>query len=201
MKKLLFAVVALIMWPAAAQEFKEGVHYDVIAETATAKPEAIEFFSFYCGACFRYEPIAAELKAAYPDAFRKSHVPVGNDDFAKSILRATVVAERMKVADGFSATYFRRQHVENNPVMEIQDLHDMLRTQGIAQDQIEKAMGSFMVKVAADRIQKEAEKYDVTVTPTFIINGKYRINPRGLGDSQDFTADMVKLVGHLLEKK
>ena len=41
---LLFAVMALIMWPAAAQDFKEGVHYEVIAETATAKPEAIEFF-------------------------------------------------------------------------------------------------------------------------------------------------------------
>lgn len=201
MKKLLFAVVALIMWPVAAQDFKEGVHYDVIAETATAKPEAIEFYSFYCPACFRYEPIAADLKAAYPDAFRKSHVPIGNDDFAKSLLRATVVAERMKVAEGFSAMYFRRQHVENNPVLKVQDLHDILRAQGVAADQIDKAMNSFMVKVAADRIEKEADKYDVRATPTFIVNGKYRINPQGLGSSQDFGGDMVKLVGYLLDKK
>ena len=201
MKKLLFAVMALIMWPAAAQDFKEGVHYEVIAETATAKPEAIEFFSFYCGACFRYEPIAAALKAAYPSAFRKSHVPVGNDEFAKSILRATVVAERMKVAEGFSAMYFRRQHVEQKPVMKVQDLHDMLRAQGLTDDQVEKAMSSFMVKVAADRIEKEAEKYSVRVTPTFIVNGKYRINPQGLADSEEFTTEMVKLVGYLLDKK
>ena len=201
MKKLLFAVLALIMWPAAAQDFKEGVHYEVIAETATAKPEAIEFFSFYCGACFRYEPIAAALKEAYPDSFRKSPVPVGNDEFAKSILRATVVAERLKVAEGFSSMFFRRQHVERNPVMTVQDLQDILRAQGLADDQVNKAMSSFMVKVAADRIEKEAEKYDVRVTPTFIVNGKYRINPQGLGDSQDFSADMVKLVGYLLEQK
>lgn len=201
MKKLLLAVLALVMWPVAAQNFEEGVHYEVINETVTEKPEAVEFFSFYCGACYRYEPIAAALKAAYPDSFRKSHVPIGNDAFANDLLRAIVVAERLKVFDGFSSAFFKRNFVDNNRVLKTQDLYDLLRAQNVEQDKAEKAMNSFMVKVAADRTAKDADKYRVTVTPTFIINGKYRIKPEGLSDSEDFTADMVKLVGFLLEQR
>ena len=50
MKKLIFLVAAFFMAPAlvAQTAYEEGVHYDVISEQKTTKPEVKEFFSYYC---------------------------------------------------------------------------------------------------------------------------------------------------------
>lgn len=46
MKKILLILAAIFMLPCAnaAPEFKEGVNYDVLKQTATAQPEVLEFF-------------------------------------------------------------------------------------------------------------------------------------------------------------
>ncbi|GAD00455.1 periplasmic thiol:disulfide interchange protein DsbA [Agarivorans albus MKT 106] len=63
MKKLLIGLMAMLTLPMAiAADFKEGTHYDVIKQTATAKPEVIEFFSYYCPHCFKFEPVAESIK-------------------------------------------------------------------------------------------------------------------------------------------
>jgi thiol:disulfide interchange protein DsbA len=56
-----------------AKEFSENRHYEVLDNPASKTPEIIEYFSFYCMACYRFEPIAKELAAAFPEAFKKSH--------------------------------------------------------------------------------------------------------------------------------
>ncbi|MGL5596959.1 MAG: thiol:disulfide interchange protein DsbA/DsbL, partial [Aeromonas sp.] len=45
MKKVLFFLAAMLMIPMvqAAPEFQEGVNYDVVKQTASAKPEVLEF--------------------------------------------------------------------------------------------------------------------------------------------------------------
>ena len=45
----------------SAQTLKEGVHHEVISETATQKPEVREFFSYYCPHCLKFEPLAKRL--------------------------------------------------------------------------------------------------------------------------------------------
>ena len=46
---------------AIANQFEEGVHYEVIADEATADPEIKEFFSFYCVHCFRFGSAGTEV--------------------------------------------------------------------------------------------------------------------------------------------
>ena len=50
MKNWLVSIIGsllLVVGVAQAQDFEEGVHYEVIADEATSKPEITEFFSFY----------------------------------------------------------------------------------------------------------------------------------------------------------
>ena len=47
---------------AIANLYQEGVHYDVISDRATKKPEVTEFFSFYCPACNNMENVIYDLK-------------------------------------------------------------------------------------------------------------------------------------------
>lgn len=68
MKKLTALLVGALLLPLAAfaAQFEEGKHYEVISEQATAKPEVKEYFSFYCPACFGFEPKVQALAKQLP---------------------------------------------------------------------------------------------------------------------------------------
>ena len=80
MIKLVKAGLLALLLPMAASSvaatYEEGVHYDVVAERATKKPEVKEFFSFYCPACNNMEALIGEFKPKLDKdvKFKKSHV-------------------------------------------------------------------------------------------------------------------------------
>ena len=80
MKKFaLFLLTALLLpLQACADDVKweEGKHYEVLDQPATSKPTVYEFASFWCGHCYRFEPVVAQIKEALPEnvKFTKIHV-------------------------------------------------------------------------------------------------------------------------------
>lgn len=201
MKKLLFALLALMMWPAAAQQFEEGVHYEVISETASAKPEIKEFFSYFCVHCYRFESIAKALAAEYPEQFDKAHVSFINyKGMGIAMSRAYVVAKQKGMEDEFSSLVFRRNFVERNMIETQDQLNGIFAELGMSAEDAEKAMNSFSVRGMANKMDRDAGNLRVNATPTFIVNGKYKILPQGLQNSEDFSADFVKLAGFLLQQ-
>ncbi|MDX1706816.1 thiol:disulfide interchange protein DsbA/DsbL [Pseudidiomarina sp.] len=201
MKKLFFAVLALVMWPAAAQQFEEGVHYEVIAETATEKPEIREYFSFLCSACYRFEPVAKALATEYPEAFVKNHVSFINyKGMGISLSRAYLVARQLNKDAEISDAIFKRNFIDNNMIGSKEDLQDIFAAHGIPPEELDKAMNSFSVRGMANKMDRNASNLSVNATPTFIVNGKYKMNPAGFRDSQDFIGEFVELAGYLLEQ-
>ena len=71
MKKVLFFLAAMLMIPMvhAAPEFKEGVNYDVVKQTGSAQPEVLEFFSYYCPHCAKFEPPPFPMSLNEAEAF------------------------------------------------------------------------------------------------------------------------------------
>lgn len=55
MKKFLFLLGALFSFNAFAANLEEGKQYVQVGQTASAQPEVIEFFSFYCPHCYAFE--------------------------------------------------------------------------------------------------------------------------------------------------
>ena len=78
MKKVLFFLAAMLMIPMvhAAPQFKEGVNYDVVSQTGSAQPEVMEFFSYFCPHCAKFEPIAEDLKKSLPEGVPMKKNPV-----------------------------------------------------------------------------------------------------------------------------
>ncbi|HAE90426.1 MAG TPA: disulfide isomerase, partial [Idiomarina sp.] len=70
----------------------------------------------------------------------------------------------------------------------------------VSGEEFDKAMSSFAVRAAASKMDRKATDMDVRATPTFIVNGKYKMLPQGFRDSDDFAADFSKLAGYLLNK-
>ncbi len=201
MKKMLFAVLALMMFPAAAQQFEEGVHYEVIAEQGTEKPEIKEFFSFFCGACYRFEPIAQAMSDQYPDAFDKSHVSFINyKDQGMMMNQAWALAEQLDKDKEIAAAIFQRNFVQGNMIGSMEDFEAVFVTNGVSSEDFNKMINSFAVRGMANKMDREAANYGVNATPTFIVNGKYRLLPQGFSESENFVDDFIAAAGYLLEQ-
>ena len=205
MKKWLMGFAGALMVAAGfaqAQDFEEGVHYEVIADEATSKPEITEFFSFYCVHCYRFEPIAKEMKSEYPEAFKKAHVsfisPRGN--VSETMTQAFVVAQKLDKEEELSAAIFDYNFNKNNMLTSKQDIRNVFVVNGVSGDEFDKAIASFSVRAAAAKMDRRASNLGVNATPTFIVNGKYQMLPQGFRDSDNFLEDFSNLAGYLLEK-
>ena len=201
MKKLLFAVLALMMLPATAQQFEEGVHYEVIAEQGTEEPTITEYFSFFCGACYRFEPIAQAMDEKYPAAFEKSHVSFINYKGQGMMMnQAWALAQRLGKEKEIAAAIFQRNFAQNNMIGSKEDFEAIFATNGVDKADFDKMINSFGVRGMANKMDREASNYGVNSTPTFIINGKYKLIPQGFSESQNFADDFIAAAGYLLEK-
>lgn len=205
MKNWLVSIIGSLLFVvgvAQAQDFEEDVHYEVIADEATGKPEITEFFSFYCVHCYRFEPIAKEIKTQYPKAFKKVHVSTMGpaEGVGETMTQAFVVAQKMGKEDVLSKAVFDYNFVKQNMLTSRDDIRNVFIVNGVSGDEFDKAMASFGVRAAAAKMNREVQEFRVNATPTFIVNGKYKMLPQGFRDSDDFAGDFTDLAGYLLEK-
>ncbi len=113
MKKLFtLAFFALLFSTQACSQaviWQEGKHYTVISDKATDKAEITEFFSFWCPACYNFEPLVADIKKQLPEnvAFNKVHVnfmgfasPQVQDEATTALLIGRAMGLEQQVNDG-----------------------------------------------------------------------------------------------------
>lgn len=214
MKKYFVALVALLALPLAAMaaDYKEGKHYEVLPGQPTAEPEVVEFFSYYCGHCYKFEPVVkalehglkgTELKRAHVDFLfyvdrqtRKRYPETG-----KIVSRGFAVAQALKVVEPVSEQIYKRHFFEGRQIQSVNDLRDAFIDAGVAAKDFDAAYNSFPVNSMVARMAQQTKKYGVRGTPSVIVNGKYKVLPSGLSESTDFLKDYVDLVNYLVTKK
>ncbi|MBW8189902.1 thiol:disulfide interchange protein DsbA/DsbL [Neiella marina] len=214
MKKYLIALFALLALPmaASAANYEEGKHYDVLPGQPTSEPEVVEFFSYYCGHCYKFEPIVkaleqglkgTELKRAHVDflyyvdrSTRKRYPETG-----KIVSRGFAVAQALKVVEPVSEQIYKRHFFEGRQIQSIDDLRDAFADAGVTAKDFDAAYNSFPVNSMVARMAQQTKKYGIRSTPSVIVNGKYKVNPSGLSESTNFTKDYVDLVNYLVTKK
>lgn len=211
MKKLLSVCVFALLLPLAASansKFQQGKHYDVIAEQATAKAEVKEYFSFYCGGCNAFEPIAQSLAKKLPaDAeFKKVHVDfirAASPELQNVLARAYLVAKSQGKGDQVASAIFNQIHRNRAPFANENDIRNLVLIHDIDGETYDKAMKSFSVRGAANQMKKEqdelSEKRILTGVPMLVVNGKYKINNAAL-DKRNMEAELQELVNYLLQK-
>ena len=198
----LASALLLVTGMVQAQEFEEGTHYEVISDAATSDAQILEFFSFYCVHCYRFEPIAERLKKEYPDAFEKMHVSFlsPKDDVGETMTKAFVVAQKLGIEEKIIPAVFDYNFAQRNMLTSEDDIRNVFILNGVSGEEFDKAMKSFTVRTAAARMDRRATNLGVNAKPTFIVNGKYKMLPQGFRDSDDFAGDFTDLAGYLLEK-
>lgn len=171
-----------------AADLKEGVHYEIIAQTTTATPEVKEFFSYYCPHCLSFEPLADKLKVsakAQGITFKKSHVDflrAAGPEIQEYLTRALVTSNKLNVPE-VSTAIFNYIHKQRAVFTSVNDVKNIFLVHGVDAKTFDKAFNSFAVKAASKKMKKEQDELSrrrvLTSVPTFIVNGKYKILSNG----------------------
>jgi len=177
------ALALFIPFSALAQlvQWEEGKHYNVIAEEATAKPEVKEFFSFWCPACYSFEPIVAQIKAKLPEdvKFEKVHVNFmrfTGPEVQDAATKAMMIARTMKNEDELNARIFDSIHRQRAVITGLDDIRSVFLVNGVDAESFDKQAKSFSVNSLVKRNNNTVNDYrdNITGVPNFIVNGKYQ---------------------------
>ncbi len=207
MKKILFPLLTglfLSVSSQAADKWVEGTHYQVLAKPATAKPEVMEFFSFWCPACYRFESLIGPMKEKLGKdvAFKKVHVNfmgATSPEVQDEATQAMMMGKALKREEAINRGIFNLIHVQRKPVTGLEDLKSLFIAEGVNPDKVDAVAKSFSVNSLTSRNKTTLAKYRSAVNsvPTFIVNGKYKAT---------FTRDMntdqiIELIVWLSQQK
>src|SRR5690554_3822300 len=122
-----------------AMEFREGVHYEVVGEEASDEVEIIDFFSFYCGSCYQFQPFGQMLSDEFGDDYKKYHVNfIGPRDLGDTTIRAWAVANILDVADEVSPLIFRKHFQQRNMSSSVDDLASVFAAVGVDRERFDE---------------------------------------------------------------
>lgn len=207
MKKILLLLSLTLLLPlqASAQEkWREDTHYKIISDKATEKKEVMEFFSFWCGHCFNFEPIVKNMKTKLADDVEFKKIHVNFMGFTSSAIqddatKAMMVARELKKDDTLIQAIFNYIHVSRSNITGIKDLKNIFIVNGVEPEDFDKMMSSFGVNSRLKMNNKAVQEYRqyVTSVPNFIVNGKYQAT-----FTKDMNQDdMVDLIVFLSNKR
>lgn len=192
MKKVFALFLALILLPltANAVEYKEGTHYEIVKQTATATPEVMEFFSFYCPHCFKFEPLMSTLKESLPDdvKIKKNHVNFIGQEMGPLLTRAYAAAEILQVENKVSSLIFDQIHTQKKTINGEKDILAIFEKAGILQKEAKSALESFPVSGLASQMKRNTETFQIRGVPALIVNGKYKVNTGSVNSTKEFVA-------------
>jgi thiol:disulfide interchange protein DsbA len=186
---------ALAFAGGAWAQLQPGKDYQLISPaqpTASgSKVEVIEFFNYACPACNSLAPhLRAWLKKKPADVeFRRA--PVVFQDAWLPLTTAYHAFDAMGVVDKlhyemFSAIHERRTLETKGLLRDQTPLFDWVAKQGVDRKQFIDVYNSFGVRSRTNRSIELSGNYQVSSTPTIVVNGKYLVTPAMAGSYERF---------------
>ncbi|MFD1009494.1 thiol:disulfide interchange protein DsbA/DsbL [Oceanisphaera ostreae] len=189
MKKYILVLFALLMAPLAnaAPEFKEGVEYKVVQDTASNKPVVTEFFSYVCPHCYSFQPLMSKLEQRVPELELKK-VPVSflGRELGPVLQRAYGAAVLLKVDDTLNPVIFDRIHRQKKMPNNLAEIKAIFIANGVAEKDFDGVINSFALNGMIAQYDKLTERFDVHGTPTIVVKDKYELNMNEIGSEERF---------------
>lgn len=191
MKKVLLALIGVVMaFSVSVASIEEGKQYTTLNKPATEHPQVIEFFSFYCGACFQFDQryhVSQKIKEALPEnvEYHKYHVSFMGGDVGMMLTQAWGVAILLDVEEKVKPLIFEGVQVKRN-ISSLKDIRDIFIKAGVTGEQFDEMYDSFVVKSLLSKQLQEAENLELKAVPAIYANGKYLVKLDGIESIDDF---------------
>ena len=199
-----FGLVAS-MHASAQDNWEAGKNYFLIeppqATTTGDKIEVVEVFSYACPHCNEVAPMVADLKKRLPANAEFVLLPAqfgfsSYQTFAKGFYTAQALGLIEKThADLFRTIYVDKKIDIRSPTFA--SVAEFYSKYGVSVADFIATSNSFAVKARLKRNEELIKAYSVDGTPSFIVNGKYRISAVSAGGYEK----IEPLVHYLIEKE
>ncbi len=203
MKKLLFVLASFLAFHQA-----QAQTYETLDRSPSAKPEVLEFFSFYCPHCYDFQyvyKIPEKIEESLPKGveFKQYHVSFSGPRGA-FLTRVWALANVLGVQDKVREPLFdvvrKAAKARDAQAPTLEDVQAIFLNAGVTQEEF-NAINSFAVSAMFNKQEKLAEILNVQGVPDFYVNEKYRLNPEGMPRTPTgFVNGYVETVKDLLQK-
>jgi len=144
--------------------------------------EVMEFFWYGCPHCAHLQPSLHEWLKRKPADVTLRRQPAAFQDNWVQLARTYYAIEALDAVDKLHLDLFDAIHktkVLNPPALakDQKPLFDWVAAKGINRQKFEEAYKSFGVASKSQRTMDITSSYDITGTPTLVIDGKYLIGP------------------------
>ena len=181
----------------AAEQYEEGVNYQVRSEKLSATQEVREFFSFWCGHCFAMQPDFDAIAKAFPQAnFVRNPVSMLGGMMGPESQRAVAVMSNLGMEDLFVHELFTAMHSRGEIPMSHDDLLAFVTTLGVSRDKFEREFNSFPVIGRVAQYDKWCQDVNIEAVPELLVNGKYLVTMESVNNREE----LIALIGYLLQK-
>ncbi len=185
--------------------WEAGKHYELIeppqATTTGDKVEVVEAFSYACPHCNQVAPVVDTIKKSLPANAAFVYLPVQfASDAWKTYARAFYTAQALGIAEKAHSDVFRAIYVDkklsgNAPSME--SLAEFYSKYGVSAADFLATSKSFAIETRLKRNDALVKAYGIDGTPTFVVNGKYRLSGKTAGGYDKLEG----LIRHLVAKE
>lgn len=168
-----------------ATEIQEGRDYTTIAKVGYSLPNSdskitvTEFFSFACGACSNLSPLMYDLAQKNKNIDLKTIQVVWGDSF-KGYAKINASIEILNLDNKFKQNVFEATLRQRKNLEDPKQLNEFLLENKniIDPKKFMEIYNSFaVVSVKANEYAKYTSSYNITATPSIIVDGKYLVKP------------------------
>lgn len=154
-----------------------------------AKVEVIEFFWYGCPHCYDVEPLVTEWRKKLPASVDFIRVPAIFNQRWAVLGRAYYAMQQLKLGDDVHKALFDAIHRDRKNLSDEASLTEFFAGQGVPREKFREAFNSFDVDGKLGRAIQMTRAYGLEGVPTFIVNGKYRVDATSAGsEAAIFTA-------------
>ena len=160
-------------------------------EPADGRIEVAEIFGYVCPFCAAVQPTVSAMKAKFPPDVRMVYVPAAFGAMWDNYAKAFYTAEAMGLVDKTHDAMFRAIHIDKTLKGERgmdtpDEIAAFYAAYGADPKEFVSSMESFAVATKVNHarqfIMNAFTNGDQAGTPTFIVNGKYRVKGKSIDD-------------------
>ena len=181
MKKLIkgwLMAIALLAHGAAWADAQLGKDYTLLnpaQPASTKKIEVLEFFFYGCSHCFHLHPLLSKWEKTMPKDVELTYVPTVFRESWEPMANTFYALESMGQLHQLHDALFRAWNEENMALTDVDKIADFVAKHGVDRAKFTAAYNSFAMQSKVTRAKQMIRSYNISGTPTLVVDGKYVI--------------------------
>jgi protein dithiol oxidoreductase (disulfide-forming) len=174
----LVVAVVLFISGAALADAQLGKDYSLLnpaQPTGSKKIEVLEFFFYGCSHCFHLHPLLSAWEKTMPKDVELTFVPTIFRDSWEPMANTFYALESMGQQQQLHDALYRAWNEENLALTDADKIADFVAKHGVDRAKFTAAYNSFSMQSKVTRAKQMIRSYNISGTPTLVVDGKYVI--------------------------